>query len=187
MLAIEVPARQIFVDKPDGTTEIEPIPGAKLQLEHSLISLRKWESIWHKPFLLKNNQKTLEEIISYIQCMTINTGVDPKVYRHLPKDVMEKICEYLEDPMTAATFNDALLIGAQKHVNEVVTAETIYWWMISFNIPLECQKWNLSQLLALIKFVNAKNTPKKKMSANAAAQMRHEINMRNRALYNTKG
>lgn len=185
MLSVEIPSRQVFVDKPDGTTEIEPIPGAKIQLEHSLISLRKWESIWHKPFLAKQ-EKSLDEMISYIQCMTITTGVDPKVYRYLPKETVEEICKYLEDPKTAATFNDKL-IGAQKRSNEVVTAETIYWWMISLNIPVEFQKWNLSQLLALIKFVNAKNAPKQKMSANAAAQMRHEANMRNRALYNTKG
>lgn len=186
MITITIPEREIFIDEEDGSTSLVRIPGTKLQLEHSLISLRKWESIWHKAFLSKRD-KTLEEIISYIKCMTINVVTDERVYEFLPRDAVNKIINYLEDPYSATTFRDPeKLIGAQKNSKEIVTAETIYWWLIALNIPVEFQKWNLNQLLTLIKFVNAKNNPKKMNKADTA-KMYAELNRQRRSQWNTKG
>lgn len=157
-----------------------------LQLEHSLISIKKWEEKWHKPFL-KKEDKTTEEILDYIRCMTINrTRVDSMVYKYIPMDLINEIVEYIKDPMTATTFNDTL-IGAQKNAKEIVTAEIIYYWMVTYNIPVEFQKWHLNQLLALIKVVSIKNSPGKKMSKREAAQQRAALNRARREKYKSKG
>lgn len=142
-----------------------------LTLEHSLVSISKWESKWHKPFL-SDTSKTLEESIDYIKCMTITQNVDPIIYRFLSKDNFEKINAYIEDPMTASWVNEA---GGKKGKSETITSELIYYWMIALNIPVEFQKWHLNRLLMLIKICNAKNQPPKKMS-------KSEIMKRNRSL-----
>lgn len=157
-----------------------------LQVEHSLISLKKWEERWHKPFL-KKEDKTIEEIIDYIRCMTLSPKkVDENVYRYMPPNVIKEIVEYIENPMSATTFNDSL-IGAQKNSREIITAEIIYYWMITYNIPVEFQKWHLNQLMTLIKVVSIKNAPSKKMGRREAAQQRAALNKARRAKYNSKG
>ena len=142
-----------------------------LSLEHSLVSLSKWESKWKKPFL-SNKEKTQEETIDYIRCMTITTNVDPEVYYRIPRSVIKQINEYIADPMTATTFSED---PNQRKSHEIVTAEIIYYWMVALQIPFECQKWHLNRLIALIRVCNIKNTPNKKMS-------RGEIMKRNSAL-----
>ena len=142
-----------------------------LQLEHSLVSISKWESKWHIPFL-DGKDKTLEQIIDYVRCMTITQNVKPEVYNRLTEDNLKAINDYIENPMTATTFSDI----NQRPSREIITSEIIYYWMVSFNIPFECQKWHLNKLLTLIKVCNIKNSPPKKMS-------RQEILSRNRALY----
>lgn len=141
-----------------------------LQLEHSLVSISKWESKWHIPFL-DGKDKTLEQIIDYVRCMTITQNVKPEVYNRLTEDNLKAINDYIENPMTATTFSDI----NQRPSREIITSEIIYYWMVSFNIPFECQKWHLNKLLTLIKVCNIKNSPPKKMS-------RQEILSRNRAL-----
>ena len=141
-----------------------------LQLEHSLVSISKWESKWHVPFL-DGKDKTLEQIIDYVRCMTITQNVKPEVYNRLTEDNLKAINDYIENPMTATTFSDI----NQRPSREIITSEIIYYWMVSFNIPFECQKWHLNKLLTLIKVCNIKNSPPKKMS-------RQEILSRNRAL-----
>lgn len=158
----------------------------KLQLEHSLISLKKWESKWHKPFLGKND-KSPEEITDYIRCMTIGKEPDPIVYLFIPPEKIEEIVKYIENPMTATWFSKDGKVGASKSSKEVITNEIIYYWMISLGIPVDFQKWHLNQLLTLIKVVNIKNEPKKKMSRKQEAQQRAALNAQRRAKYNTKG
>lgn len=158
----------------------------KIQLEHSLISLKKWEQKWHKPFL-GQAEKTHEELSDYIRCMTLNHGVDPSVYNWIPQEVIQQVVKYIEDPMTATWFRENGLVGAQKNSREVITAEIIYYWMISLSIPVEFQKWHLNQLLTLIKVVNIKNGKPKKVDKKTAAAERAALNKKRREQYKSKG
>lgn len=166
MLLLTIPPIEMFNEK---TGEFVYSKETKISLEHSLVSLSKWESRWNKPFLSKDN-KTLEETIDYIRCMTITQNVDPEVYFRLTDENINTINKYIESPMTATTFSDN---GHSSR--EIITSELIYYWMISLNIPMECQKWHLNRLLTLIRVCNIKNAPAKKMS-------RREIMNRNAAL-----
>lgn len=155
-----------------------------LQLEHSLVSLSKWESKWCKPFL-DNNPKTNEEILDYIKCMTLTQKVDPDVYNHLSKDNIEEINAYIYAPMTATTFSDDKRGG--KKNSEIVTSELIYYWMIVLQIPFECQKWHLNRLLTLIRVCNVKNEPPKKMSKGEIMRRNAALNAARRQKLNSKG
>ena len=153
-----------------------------IRLEHSLVSLSKWEAKWHKPFL-DGKDKTPEQIIDYVRCMTITQNVNLDVYTRLTEGNLKDINDYIENPMTATTFSDI----NQTPSREIITSEIIYYWMVAFNIPFECQKWHLNRLLTLIRVCNIKNNPPKKMG-------RNEILQRNKASYearkkklNTKG
>jgi hypothetical protein len=154
-----------------------------LQLEHSLVSLSKWESKWNKPFLSKDF-KTHEETLDYIKCMTINQNIDPDVYNGLTSEHITMINNYIESPMTATTFSDS---KQNKSNREIITSELIYYWMIALNIPFECQKWHLNRLLTLIRVCNIKNAPPKKMSKRATASQYAALNAARRKQMNTKG
>ena len=161
---------------------VEPIYKT-LCLEHSLVSLSKWESKWHKPFLSKA-KKSYEEIVDYIKCMTVTKNVDPEVYNHITSENMKQIDEYIEDPMTATTFSDDV---SGKRNREIITSEIIYYWMITLGIPFECRKWHLNRLLALIRVCNINNSPKKKMSASSIMARNAELNAARRKALNSKG
>lgn len=168
MLQVTIPASEYFNER---TGEFHAIRETTLQLEHSLVSVSKWESKWRKPFL-GTTEKSAEECIDYVRCMTITQHVDPLVYQFLTPENFQEINAYIEAPMTATTFSER----ENKRFNrEVVTAEIIYYWMVALNIPFECQKWHLNKLIALVRVCNIKNTPQKKMS-------RREVTERNRAL-----
>ena len=154
-----------------------------IQLEHSLVSLSKWESKWCKPFLSKR-EKTLEETIDYIKCMTITQNLDPDIYFRLTEDNIRQINKYIEAPMTATTFQER---NGSKRNSEQITAELIYYWMIALNIPMECQKWHLNKLLTLIRVCNIKNQPGKKMARQDAARYYAELNEKRRKELNSKG
>lgn len=154
-----------------------------LQLEHSLVSLSKWESKWCKPFLSKDN-KTDEEIIDYIKDMTITQNVNPDVYSHLTVENFREIDRYINAPMTATTFSED---KNGKHSREIITAELIYYWMIALNIPFECQKWHLNRLLTLVRVCNIKNAPPKKRSKRDTARRYAEMNAARKQQLNTKG
>jgi hypothetical protein len=153
-----------------------------LQLEHSLVSLSKWESKWCKPFLSKV-EKTIEESIDYIRCMTLTQNVDPDTYKLISQENMSQVSKYIEAPMTATTFSNS---GKSKN-REIITAEIIYYWMIAFNIPYDCQKWHLNRLLTLIDVCNIKNNPPKKMSQKALMNRNATLNAARRRSLNTKG
>ncbi len=157
MLQITIPATELWDEK----NEVFIYTKAQtLQLEHSLVSLSKWEMHWHKPFLSKV-QKTPEEIVDYIKCMTITQNVNPDVYNYLSIENLDLINKYIDNPMTATTFKKD---PNEKRNNDIITAEIIYYWMTALNIPLECQKWHINKLLTLIRVCNIKNSPKKKKS-----------------------
>ena len=154
-----------------------------LQLEHSLVSLSKWESKWCKPFLSKT-AKTSEEILDYIKFMTITQNVKSEVYDHLTQANIEEINKYIESPMTATTFYED---KNGKQSREIVTAEVIYYWMIALQIPFECQKWHLNRLITLIRVCNVKNAPPKKMSKRDIMSRNAQLNAARRKQLNSKG
>ena len=156
-----------------------------LQLEHSLVSLSKWESKWGKPFISKANDKTDEQIVDYIKCMTITQNVDPEVYQRLTKANYEEIEKYINAPMTATTFRKA--VGGGRRSNEIITAEIIYYWMIALNIPMACEKWHLNRLLALVRVCNEKNSPGKKMSKREVVSQYASLNAARLQQFNSKG
>lgn len=154
-----------------------------LQLEHSLVSLSKWESKWCKPFL-STTDKTAEEILDYIKFMTLTQNVDPEVYSHFSTENFEQINKYINAPMTATTFSED---KNGKRNREIITAELIYYWMIALNIPFECRKWHLNQLLTLVRVCNIKNQPPKKRSKRDTAKSYAAMNAARRQQLNTKG
>lgn len=180
MLQITIPAVELFDER---ISEFISTKEQTLQLEHSLVSLDKWESKWCKPFLSKQD-KTPEELLDYVKCMTITQNVDPNVYQFLTDDNLRDINSYIEAPMTATTFSDDK--NAKKN-REIITAELIYYWMIALNIPFECRKWHLNKLLTLVKVCNIKNQPPKKTSKKDLLARNAALNAARRKQLNTSG
>jgi hypothetical protein len=179
---------QIIVPGEEGWDEskeefIATSKETKLCLEHSLISLSKWESKWCKPFF-STEEKTAEETIDYVKCMTLTRDVDPAVYYRLSDENVSQINDYIEAPMTATTFAKD---SGGRHNREKITSEVIYDWMISLNIPFECQKWHINRLLTLIKVRSIKSQPPKKMSQREILSQYAELNAQRRKQLNTKG
>lgn len=181
MLQITIPAIELWDEK---NQEFITTKEQTLQLEHSLISLSKWESKWCKAFFSKED-KTPEETLDYIKCMTLNQNIDPKVYEHISRKNMDIINKYIESPMTATRFFD--MAGNSSGSRETITSELIYYWMISLNIPFECQKWHINRLLTLVRVCNVKNQPPKKMSKREIMSRNAALNEARRKQLNTKG
>ena len=181
MLQLEI---QICPECWDERTEqfVEP-KSVILKLEHSLLSISKWESKWNKAFLTSSN-KTEEEILDYVECMTITQDVDPDVYTHLSNENITQINNYISAPMTATTFRES---KTSKTSREVVTSELIYYWMFSLGIPKELEKWHLNRLLTLIRVFDVKNQPAKKMSRREIMSQNAQLNAARRAQLNSKG
>ena len=153
-----------------------------LQLEHSLVSISKWEAKWCKPFLTKED-KTYEETLDYIKCMTITQNVKDETYNRLTKSNIDEINNYISESRTATTFSD----NKSGTNREIITSELIYYWMISLNIPMECQKWHINRLLTLIRVCNVKNTSPKKMNKREIASRYASLNAARRKQFNSRG
>lgn len=180
MLELKIPSIEIYDEDKE---EFRLIKGTTLRLEHSLVSISKWESRWKIPFLTKE-QKSLEQTIDYVRCMTMNQNVDPMLYAGITNKHVEKINEYISDNRTATTFNDTHLPRGRS---EIITSELIYFWMAQFNIPMECQRWHLSRLLTLIRIASIKNSPEKKMSRRAILSQNRSLNAARRKAHKTRG
>ncbi len=178
MLKLQVDETTLWNEKEERFIEI---PKTTLQLEHSLVSLSKWESKWHKAFL--QTQLTTEETLDYVKCMIMNNNVDSDVVYGLSDENILEIKDYISNPMTATWFTD----NNKKESSEVVTSEIIYYWMISLQIPFECQKWHLNRLLTLIRVCNEKNAPKKNMSKREIAERNRILNEQRKARYKSRG
>lgn len=190
MLTINVPKQhhEYYSESDNTFYNLDLKRDVTLELEHSLISLRKWEAKTHKSFL-KTENKTPEEILEYIKCMTVNKirEEDQNVYLLLTNDDLKKIKEYIDDPMTATWFSKDKKSSFMSS-REAITAEVIYYWMIALNIPIEFERWHLNRLITLIKVVSIKSNPKKqKVNKRDAARERAAINAKRRAQYNSKG
>lgn len=179
MLQLIIPDLEIFND---SNNEFINIRGQTIQIEHSLVSISKWESKHNKPFLTKDD-KTVKETIDYIRCMTITQNVRPEVYNNITNDNIELVSRYISLPMTATTFNDINKGGSR----EIITSEIIYYWMIAYNIPFECQKWHLNRLLTLIRVCSNKNEKPKKMSRGEIMSRNRELNSKRRQQLRSNG
>ena len=174
MLELVIPPRENIVETPEGDVLFKDTPGATLFLEHSLISVSKWESKYKKAFLNNRVQKTREESIYYIKCMSLNKNVSDDIYNALTDSEIDQINKYIDDPMTATWFSE----DAQKNRRpnrDIITSELIYYWMVALNIPTEYEKWHLNRLMTLIRICEIKQQDPKKMK-------RSEIYDRNRKL-----
>ena len=180
MLQITIPATEQFNEE---TNEFVTTKAQTLQLEHSLISLSKWESKWCKSFIDSKN-KTNEETLDYVRCMTLTSNVKPEVYQCLTPQNIADINAYIDAPMTATVFNDMGDKGGKK---DVITSELIYYWMIANNIPFECEKWHLNRLITLIRVCNIKNTPPKKMNKRDIMSRNAALNAARRQKMNSRG
>ncbi len=180
MLKITIPAAEQWDEAKEQFVSTKE---QTLQLEHSLVSLSKWEAKWCKSFLYTKD-KTFEETLDYIRCMTTTQNVPPEVYDCLTAENIQTINDYISAPMTATYFHEDRM-GRQSR--EQVTSELIYYWMIALNIPFECQKWHLNRLLTLIRVCNIKNQPPKKMNRRTIMSRNAAINAARRKQLGTNG
>ena len=179
MLQLVVPNLEVY---DDGKSEFIIKKGQILQVEHSLVSIAKWESKWNKPFLT-NKAKTIEETIDYIKCMTITQNVLPYIYSQITNENVNQVSEYIALPMSATWFTNE----DNTPSKEIITSEIIYYSMIAYNIPFECQKWHLNRLLTLIRVCKKKNDKPKKMSRTEIVNRNRELNNKRRQQSNSKG
>lgn len=182
MLDITIPSTEYFDDRNNCFIQTRE---QKLRLEHSLVSLSKWESKWHKPFLSINAEKrTWEETVDYVRFMTITQNVDPDIYYALTDDNIKEIEKYISDPMSATWFSNK---NNARPSRQVVTSEIIYYWMIKQDIPFQCEKWHLNRLMALIRVCNEMDSGGKKMSKKDIYRQNRALNSARKKKYNTRG
>lgn len=181
MLELTIESGEVF---DENSNEFISVPGKTIRLEHSLVSISKWESKWKKPFLTKDS-KTDEETLDYIRAMTITQNVDPIIYRFLTNEHMRMVSEYVEDSMTATWFVENNQPSPPN--KETITSELIYYWMIANQIPMECQRWHINRLLTLIRVCSIKNQPSKKMDAASLARNNAALNAARRKAMHTRG
>lgn len=185
MLEITIPEKEVF---DETKMEFLKIPEICFHIEHSLKSISEWESRWHKPFLnQREDNKSFEEVIDYIYCMTLEKEIDPSVFRFMPQECFENISKYLEDSMTATFFRELEEENRKTKVSETITAEIVYYWMVTLGIPKEFENWHFNRLITLIKVIAVKNQTKNKMDPKKAAMERNRINEMRRAKYRTRG
>lgn len=182
MLKLHVPASELFDER---TNEFTYTNDFEVELEHSLVSLSKWESKYNKPFLSKK-ERTNEELLFYIKCMANKELTDQQVLL-LVRTSIKQIEDYIQAPMTATWFSKQEGASRYRGSGETVTSELIYYWMIALNIPFECQHWHLNRLLTLIQVCNLKNKPPKKMSKSSILKNNAALNRARRAKMHSKG
>lgn len=181
MLEIEIPGETIYDDEKEQFVEVSKT--VKLTLEHSLISLSKWEAKYERPFLGDKNQ-SLEETLDYIKFMTVTRNVDDSVYNRLTRENSVAIANYIAASNTATTFGS---FDEKPSSREVITSEIIYYWMVALSIPFECEKWHINRLITLIRVINEKNKPEKKIDRQTLVARQRELNEARKKKLNTKG
>ena len=187
MLIVTIPEQEGFDEK---TQKFVKVDSHKLKLEHSLLSLQKWESK-HKKYFIDNKDLTSDEILDYIKFMTLNQ-VDDYVYNFLTKENMDQIMNYIKDPMTATFFYEDPTKPVQVKKKEIITAELIYAQMIMFGVPVELfEKRHLNHVLTLIRVCAEKQNPDSgkpnKVSQNQLARHYSELNKVRKAKLGTRG
>ena len=181
MLSINIKSRELFDER---TSEFITVKGGTLKLEHSLVSISKWESKWKIPFLSKN-KKTNAQIDDYIRCMSVNGDPDPILIASISSEDKNRIIDYIEEKQTATWFTN--LDDKRNTQSDIITSERIYYWMIVHHIPHEYEKWHLSRLLTLIEICNRENTPPKKMTQAEIIARNKALNAERKARLHSRG
>lgn len=180
MLTITVLGEEHFNEE---TQEFSTEGDFVLELEHSLVALSKWESIYEKPFL-DAGIKTTEEVLGYIKAMVLTLNVPPEVFSKLSKENYEQINTYIDSKRSATWFAETPNAPQSR---EVITSELVYYWMIALTVPMECENWHLNRLFSLLKICNIKNGKPKKMSKSELAQRNSSLNAQRKAQLGTTG
>lgn len=167
----------------EETETFSIVDGIELTLEHSLLALSKWESIHEKPFLSKE-EKEPHEVRSYVEAMITSPNPPPDIVQRLTQEQMEAVNQYIGSSQTATKFGS---MPEVKGRGETITSELIYYWMVAFTIPFECETWHLNRLFALIRICNLKNSKPKKMSRQELAERNRALNEQRRQQLNTRG
>ena len=180
ILRITIPSVELFDEVREEFIQTKEY---KVAMQHSLVSMAKWEARWRKPFL-DGEKRTTEETLDYIKCMTITQNIPDDAYNYLPVETIKTIKTHIAEPMTATVITRQPGAPTNK---EVYTAEVIYYWMVSLNIPMECQTWHINRLLTLIQVCNIKNNPPKKMGRQEVLSQQRKLNNERRKKMKTKG
>jgi hypothetical protein len=179
VLQLEIPLSESYDEEKEEFVVAE---SATVCLEHSLVSLSKWESKYEKPFL-GTQEKTTEETLDYVRMMIVGPELPPEIFAKLIQEFLEPVYKYIDAKMSATWFSE----HGQKPNREIITAEVIYYWMFSYGIPIEFESRHLNQLIALIRVFQAKNAPEQKMSAAEQARMQRDINNQRKKELGTRG
>lgn len=180
MLQLHIADRELFDERNETFVSIK---GQTLNLEHSLVSIFKWEAKWKKPFLSRE-PKTREETLDYIRFMTITQNVNPDIYNSISDEQVMEVNKYIDDKMTATTFSK---VEGKGGGGKIITSEEIYYFMTAYQIPFKCETWHFNRLMTLIKICEEKNKPPKKMRKGEMAKKRHSLNAARRAQYHSHG
>lgn len=168
MLEITIPGGERWSDRenrfyyPKETT---------IRLEHSLVSLSKWEAKWEIPFI-GNRNLTYEQNCDYVQCMNMTQNVSSEVFEFIPPETLAEIRQYVDKKMTATTISNT----TGRKSRETVTSEVIYCWMTELGIPFECQKWHLNRLITFIQVCQIRKAPQKKYRGSDLLRRNYELN-----------
>lgn len=180
MLTITILGTELFNDK-DQTFSTEG--DVTLDFEHSLVSLSKWESKHKIPFL-SSSSKTQDQILDYLKLMVVTPNADVSAIERCSQPQLNVLQAYIDSAESATTFGE---MPGRTGPGEVITSELIYYWLVAFTIPFECQSWHLNRLFSLIRICNIKNAKPTKMSKNEVAQRNRDLNARRKAELNTSG
>ncbi len=179
-LTVTIPGKELF-DQQSKT--FITIPATTVTLEHSLLSISKWESKWKRSYFIKEPM-TIDQSIDYIACMCLTKNIDPKIFRFMDKKTAQEISNYIADPMTATTIKHR----DKKPSREIITSELVYYWMVNFGIPFDpCQKWHFNRLMTLIEIATIKEAGDQKMPRKEMLKQRALLNSQRKAKYNTHG
>lgn len=180
MLKVIVEGQELFDAETSTFSETETI---ELELEHSLLSLSKWESKHEKPFL-SSKDLTRDETFDYVMCMILTPGITKDMIEHATVQIVSEVNAYINSPQSATKFGE---LPKKRIQGEVITSELIYYWLSAFSLNWEAQHWHLNRLFSLIRIANNKNSPPEKISNAERARRMHDLNERRKAELGTRG
>lgn len=154
----------------------------RLQFEHSLRSLSKWESK-NKIAFLAGREKTPAQMVDYYRCMLLSPE-DPDLVYLLDPSQMEELTNYINENQTASSVPNE---GPTQYNPETTTSELVYFWMTALKINWEAQDWHFSRLMMLVQITSYKQQPPKKRNPREVLSDMRRENERRKKLFNTSG